>query len=468
MPTLLEKIETNAANRLSLPPGRKPSEELARYKNFLKIETHRLKILHRAGGGGRDVCQARSAILDVTLRYILIAVQNNLPDADSKKNSALSLVALGGYGRTELNPHSDIDIMFLHDGSLVSRGEVDPALQALIDGILYTLWDIGFKVGHSVRSIADCVKVANSDMRSKTSLIEARLIAGSDALFQKFQKTVLSKCVAGHEAEYINARLLDQSARRAKFGNSALMQEPNLKNGCGGLRDYQNLIWMTFFKYRTRSLHELQEKEMISESERKQLESAYDFLLRVRNEIHYHLDRPVDVLGKSIQPSIALNLGYRERSASKRIEEFMGDFTSFTATRREPNGWPTPSNRSRSPTKNAGSKSSKRFTRNRTTSRRSLMRLKFERRNPMPELVYFLCAIASFICAALLLRKYRRTRVQLLFWSSLCFICLTLNNFLLFLDMAVLPQTVDLSLIRNLTNIAAISLLLYGMIWDTP
>ncbi|MEO5803490.1 MAG: [protein-PII] uridylyltransferase [Verrucomicrobiota bacterium] len=326
MPTLLEKIETNAAGRLVLPEGRKPAEELPRYKNFLKIETHRLKILHRAGASGREVCQARSAILDVSLRYILEAVENSLPQSPPAKTPTFALVALGGYGRAELNPHSDIDIMFLHDGDLVSRGKVHPTLTALTDGLLYTLWDIGLKVGHSVRTIDDCVKVANTDMQSKTSLIEARLITGSQELFQKFQKTVLAKCVAGHESEYIAARVQDQAARREKFGNSALMQEPNIKNGCGGLRDYQNLIWMTFFKYRTRSLTELREKEMISISERKQLRAAYDFLLRVRNEVHYHLARPVDILTRSIQPAVAHNLGYRDRSASQRIEDFMRDF----------------------------------------------------------------------------------------------------------------------------------------------
>ncbi|MEP6662529.1 MAG: [protein-PII] uridylyltransferase [Verrucomicrobiota bacterium] len=326
MPTLLEKIESNAAGRLNLPEGRKPAEELTRYKNFLKVETHRLKILHRAGGDGMKVCRARAAILDVSIRYILDAVKNSSADLAGKNLPEFALVAIGGYGRAELNPHSDIDIMFLDDGAFISRGKVHPALTALTDGLLYTLWDIGLKVGHSVRSIDDCVKVANTDMQSKTSLIEARLITGSEKLFQKFQKVLVAKCVAGHEEEYIAARLADQAARRAKYGNAATMQEPNLKNGPGGLRDYQNLIWMTFFKYRTRSLGELEQKEMISASERKQLDAAYDFLLRVRNEVHYHLDRPVDVLTKSIQSEIARNLGYRERSASKRLEEFMRDF----------------------------------------------------------------------------------------------------------------------------------------------
>ncbi|MBU6410677.1 MAG: [protein-PII] uridylyltransferase, partial [Verrucomicrobia bacterium] len=168
-------------------------------------------------------------------------------------------------------------------------------------------------------------KVANADMQSKTSLIESRLIVGDQALFDKFQKTLIAKCVEGFEERYIAARLEDQETRRAKFGNSACMQEPNIKNGCGGLRDFQNLLWMAFFKYRARSLRDLQHREFVGEVERRQLEEAYDFLLRVRTELHYHVNRPQDVLGKNLQPAVALNLGYEERSPSRRIEAFMRD-----------------------------------------------------------------------------------------------------------------------------------------------
>src|SRR5207249_3982980 len=133
----------------------------------------------------------------------------------------LALVAIGGYGRAELNPHSDIDFMFLHNRQVAGGTRALPHLSKILDGILYSLWDIGLKVGHSVRSVDDCVKVANGDMQSKTSMIEARLITGDEVLFSKFQKTVVSKCVEGHEDEYVAARLADQAARRAKFGNSA-------------------------------------------------------------------------------------------------------------------------------------------------------------------------------------------------------------------------------------------------------
>jgi [protein-PII] uridylyltransferase len=321
--TLLEKIEANAKARLALPPGTLPRQELGRYKNFLKVETHRLRLLHRAGGSGREICRARSAILDLLLQYILEGIKNGSPQLAGSAPPVFALVAIGGYGRAELNPYSDIDIMFLHDGEGVVRSRARPALAALVDGLLYMLWDLGFKVGHSVRSVEDCVSVANGDMQSKTSLIEARFILGEASLFERFGKALLAKCVQGHETEYIQARLLDQAARRNKYGNSACMQEPNIKNGCGGLRDYQNLLWMAYFKDRTRTPEELEKKEVISDAERKQLENAYDFLLRTRNELQYLLDRASDVLSKNVQPAVAANLGWHDRSPSERLEKFM-------------------------------------------------------------------------------------------------------------------------------------------------
>src|ERR1017187_3988057 len=325
MQELLKKIEASAAARLALPPGRQATEELARYKAFLKVETHRLKLQHRAGVGGLEICHARAAILDALLRHLWDAAKTSLSDQARKEFPQLALVAIGGYGRAELNPHSDIDFMFLHSRQVAAGTRPLPHLSCIIDGLLYPLWDVGLKIGYSVRSTADCVHVANSEMQSKTSLIEARLIAGDDALFKRFQKTLVSKCVTGYEQEYIAMRLADQAARRAKFGNSACMQEPNLKSGCGGLRDFQNLLWMAFFKYRTGSLKELQAHDLIGEGEHKHLAAAYDFLLRVRTEMHYHVNRPMDVLSKNLQPAVAFNLGYRERSPSKRIEGFMRD-----------------------------------------------------------------------------------------------------------------------------------------------
>jgi [protein-PII] uridylyltransferase len=321
---LLKKIEAAALARLTFSPEATAPEKLVRYKNFLKVEAHRLKLLHRAGGGGQEICQGRAAILDALLQHLWMAAREKMSPEVKKGFSPIALVAIGGFGRAELNPHSDIDFMFLHEGQ-VAVGKPLPYLATLIDGVLYPLWDIGLKIGYSVRDLNDCVKVANTDMQSKTSLIESRLIIGDENLFARFQKAVITKCVIGYEDKYIELRLEDQASRRTKHGNSACMQEPNIKNGCGGLRDFQNLLWMAFFKYRTRSLAELQAREFVSAAERKQLESAYDFLLRVRTELHYHTNRPQDVLGKNLQPAVALNLGYGDRSPSLRIEKFMRD-----------------------------------------------------------------------------------------------------------------------------------------------
>jgi [protein-PII] uridylyltransferase len=321
---LLKKIEAAAEARLTFPPNATPAEKIARYKNFLKVESHRLKLLHRSEAGGLEICQARAAILDALLQHLWNTAKRNLSPAGQQEFPPLALVAIGGYGRGELNPNSDIDFMFLHEGQ-VAVGRPLPYLAKLIDGILYPLWDVGLKIGYAVRNLQDCVTVANTDMQSKTSMIESRLVAGDGALFEKFQKALVRKCVMGYEAKYIAARLEDQQARREKFGNSACMQEPNIKNGCGGLRDFQNLLWMSYFKYRTRSLRDLQTQEFISLSERRQLEAAYDFLLRVRTELHYYTNRAQDVLGKNVQPAVALNLGYGDRSPSLRIEKFMRD-----------------------------------------------------------------------------------------------------------------------------------------------
>jgi [protein-PII] uridylyltransferase len=330
MRDLREQFEASAAARLA---GHSPAEGLGRYQAFLKVESHRLKMRHRAGAGGREVCQGRALLVDVLIRQLWETAKAGMSPQAQKEFPSLALVAIGGYGRAELNPLSDLDIMFLHYGQVVVGTKPLPSLARLMDGILMPLWDLGFKVGHSVRTIAECVEAANSkrdpkSMESKTALLEARLVAGDEKLFEKLQKTFLAKCVDGFEDDYIAARMKDQSERRTKYGNSATMQEPNIKNGCGGLRDVQNLHWMAFFKYRVRALAEMEQRQFITAAERKQLEAAYDFLLAVRNEMHYQAaspKHPSDALTKALQPTVATNLGYSDRSPSRRLEKFMRD-----------------------------------------------------------------------------------------------------------------------------------------------
>ena len=325
MRPLLAKIEADAAVKLPLPPGRTLEEEKARYRSFIKVETHRLKMFHRGGASGQEVCQGRAVMIDELLQHLMDAIHQEAGQDFQRLAPSLSLVAIGGYGRGELNPCSDIDIMLLHTNE-VNSGKARTYLSAVINKLIPMLWDVHLKPGHSVRSLTDCVDVANKDMQSKTSLIEARPVWGNFELFKIFQETIVSKCVNGYEDEYIAARVQDQTARHEKFGNSATMQEPNIKNGCGGLRDYQNLLWMAFFKYRTRTTGDLVKREMISPAEARQLDRAYDFLFRARNELHYLANRPVDVLSKAVQPAVARGLGYTDRSPSRRIEKFLSDY----------------------------------------------------------------------------------------------------------------------------------------------
>jgi [protein-PII] uridylyltransferase len=325
MNPLIAKIEESARKQLVLPPLSKPADELPRYKRFLKVESHRLQILHRGGAGGLEVCRARSAMMDVLIRHLWSSIQSVFP-APKGKAPKIALVAFGGYGRGELNPFSDIDLMFLHAEGLSPEG---PELKTLADwtsGLLYTLWDIGLKVGHAVRTVGDCVRLANEDMQAKTSLIEARLVTGDGALFEQLQREVEKKCVRRHEDEYIAQRLADQASRRAKHGNSPALQEPNVKNGVGGLRDFQNLLWMAYFKHGTRSLMDLQKAEFLSAAERKQMEAAYDFLLRTRNELHYVAGRAAETLTPTVKPAVAHGLGFTDRSPRARTETFMREY----------------------------------------------------------------------------------------------------------------------------------------------
>ena len=324
MPTVLDKIEADANSRLPLPEGRRPGDELPRYRDYVETQAGRLRRLHQQGGSGREVCQGRAVVVDHLLRHLLVGTMRDVP-SPAHGVARFALVAVGGYGRAELSPHSDIDLLFLHNAerALITRGKTHPYLSGLIDGMLYTLWDIKLKVGHAVRSVEDCVRMANSDMLSKTSLLEARFIAGDQELYDRLRAVFLARCVRGFEDEYIAARIEDQEVRRAKYGGSACMQEPHVKNGCGGLRDYQNLLWMAFFKYRTRTLEELERRELVSPIERGQLDAAYDYLLRVRNAMHFETNRASDVLVRNLQPGIAPQLGYGDRSPVKRIEGFM-------------------------------------------------------------------------------------------------------------------------------------------------
>src|SRR5947209_6933187 len=223
----LEQVLAHAENQLAATGARRPTEVLPLYKKFLKIEEHRLRLKHQAGGGGHEICARRADLVDVLLRHVFAAAAAAAAAGSEEiPRVPLALIALGGYGRGELNPFSDVDVMLLHGPK---AGKVSPYIEQIVEQILYLLWDIGFKVGHSTRSIKEAIAQANRDMRTKTAMLESRYLADDPESARQFREQFRSKCVAGHEREYIEMRMRDQVARHKKLGDSVYLQEPQLK-----------------------------------------------------------------------------------------------------------------------------------------------------------------------------------------------------------------------------------------------
>src|SRR5881296_385307 len=322
----LEQVLAHAASRLAATGTRRPTEVLPLYKKFLKVEEHRLRLKHQAGGGGREICARRAELVDILLRYVFGAAAATVR-GNGETKVPLALVALGGYGRGELNPFSDIDVMLLHGEG---TRKISPHLEEMVQQVLYLLWDSGFKVGHSTRSIKEALAQANHDMLTKTAMLESRFLAGDRVLAREFRNQFRTKCVIGSEREYVELRMRDQEARHRKFGDSVYMQEPNLKSGCGGLRDYQNLLWMSYFKEGALTTTHLVGKDWLSESDQKRIEAAYDFLLRVRTDLHYATGRTTDVLHLNMQEQIAKRLNYSQKRGQLRSEALMRDYYEHT------------------------------------------------------------------------------------------------------------------------------------------
>jgi len=322
----LEQVLAHAENQLAATGARRPTEVLPLYKKFLKIEEHRLRLKHQAGGGGREICARRADLVDVLLRRVFTAA-TAAAGSEERAKLPLALVALGGYGRGELNPFSDVDVMLLHGQN---AAKVSPYLEQTVEQILYLLWDIGFKVGHSTRSIKEAITQANRDMRTKTAMLESRYLAGDAELAREFRDQFRSKCVAGNERRYVEMRMQDQIARHKKFGDSVYMQEPHLKSGCGGLRDYQNLLWMTYFKEGALTTTHLVGKDWLSETDQRRIERAYDFLLRIRTDLHYATGRATDFLHLNMQEQIAKRLNYSQERGQLRSEALMREYYEHT------------------------------------------------------------------------------------------------------------------------------------------
>ncbi len=305
--------------------GATAAERLAACKAYLRAENARIHHLHRAGASGREVVTANAKAVDVLLVQLFDFALATWRKDHGEPPQPVCFIALGGYGRSELNPLSDIDVMFLFPAAAKSDS-LAKFQEHLSNTILYPLWDLRLKIGHSTRTLTEVFGEAGRDIRTKTSLLESRFLAGSETLYENFASTYRKHYLTENPKAYIAARLADQAARRSQHGDTVFMQEPDIKNGVGGLRDYQNALWMARVRLGIARLDQLVEQNYLQPAELAQFEAGYDFLLRVRNELHYMSKHATDVLNLETQPKLAANLGYHQAVLLERLEKFMHDY----------------------------------------------------------------------------------------------------------------------------------------------
>jgi [protein-PII] uridylyltransferase len=278
-----------------------------------------LKVLHDGGAPGQVSVHAHARLMDGILKALFRLASGDAA-AEGLTPTPVVLVALGGFGRGELHPSSDIDVMVIYDG------ELSPYVQRLTQGILYTLWDLGLQVGHSLRSLADCVAIARTDFPSRTSMQEARFLAGARRLFHRFRRVLGENVYRKDFEQFLATTLAEREQRYRKHGASPYIGEPNIKESAGGLRDMHTATWLGATKFRARTLRELAAKGLITERERRLADEALTFLWRVRNELHFLAGHKNDVLSREVQPLIAKNFGYQDGETALAVEQFMRDY----------------------------------------------------------------------------------------------------------------------------------------------
>lgn len=275
---------------------------------------------HRAGAGGLEIVSAYTTMMDCLIRHLFESVSDNFTRQYPSLNPRCTLVAQGGYGREELSPHSDVDLLFLY------TWKVTPFVEAVAEKLLYTLWDAGFQVGHATRSIAESMRLANKELKVKTSLLDARYLCGDYPLYQEFEKAVEEHLLNKSNDNFVREKLAESESRHETYGGSVYLLEPDVKEGEGGLRDIHTALWIARLKQRAKDLDSLVVKGVISPADRSQLRSAQDFLLRVRNELHFSCGKHQDQLTFAEQEKVSQALGFRGEEKLKGVEVFMRNY----------------------------------------------------------------------------------------------------------------------------------------------
>ena len=270
------------------------------------------------GASGEEAARMLAFLMDQLIRAAYdFATLKVYPAANPTSAERLCITAVGGYGRGELAPHSDIDLLFL-----VPYKET-PRLEQVVEYVLYMLWDLKLKVGHATRSVDQSLRLAKEDVTIKTALLEARFLWGDKDLFRELRRRFESEIAAGTGPEFVEEKLAERADRHKRMGDSRYVLEPNIKDGKGGLRDLHTLYWIGKFLHGVDDVADLVDKGVLTEAEVRRFAKAHHFLWDVRFHLHYLAGRAEDRLTFDVQPEIGRLLGYRDRGRGRGVERFM-------------------------------------------------------------------------------------------------------------------------------------------------
>ncbi|MFT6556903.1 [protein-PII] uridylyltransferase [Sneathiella sp.] len=287
-------------------------------KDTLSSGQAEIKRRFMANNKGRPSMHATCFLIDQLIRTIYdVASVHVYPLNNPTSEEKLSLLAVGGYGRGELAPHSDVDLLFLFPYKQTSWCE------QVIEFCLYLLWDLGLKVGHSTRTPDECIRLAKKDITIQTALLEARYVWGDQDLSNELREKYFKDIISGNGKQFIEAKLAERDERHERFGNSRYVVEPNIKEGKGGLRDIQTLFWIAKFIYSTTSIPEMLSRGAFTQAERRRFQKASNFLRTVRCHLHYLTDRPEERITFDVQTELASRLGYKDHAGALGVERFM-------------------------------------------------------------------------------------------------------------------------------------------------
>ena len=284
------------------------------------LDTGQAEIRRRfeAGEAGLKTARSISFLVDqILLSLYEFTLAHVYPLSNPTAGEHLAVVAVGGCGRGEMAPHSDVDLLFLLPYKQTPWGE------QMVEYLLYMLWDLGLKVGHATRSVDDCVRLSRADITIRTALLEARLLFGDKPLYGEFRRRYQSEVVADTGPDFTEAKLAERKARHLRLGDSRYLVEPNIKDGKGGLRDLHSLYWIAKYVYRVDRVADLVAAGLLTAAELKRFAKAEEFLWTVRCHLHYRADRAEERLTFDAQPDLGRLLRFADRAGAKGVERFM-------------------------------------------------------------------------------------------------------------------------------------------------